>query len=289
MVKAFRPIPYDKLFTVNNQQFYAYPKPPLVGCEAHLTLLQLVGKNKHFLIKIMNNELEEKQLGDAKHRFYHTIKNRMTIQHDNIIKIVSGGMQLPNLKGENDYQGHPYILLEYFESEGILSAAKKYSLEKRVDVLIQLAKAIQLLHQKQLVFRDLTGKNVLVSKQGKVKLCDHTGILWNEALRDRFFPGEACYWIPEIVAHKDIKEIPYSLASDIYSFGLLAYKVFLKFDTSMSVNEHENYKLTLFPGFYSLIKGLFSGTFEPNPKNRPTIEEAITILTAFQSSLKAFN
>lgn len=102
-------------------------------------------------------------------------------------------------------------------------------LAKRLLVAYDIAQAIQYLHQRNIIFRDLKPQNIGFDVRGDVKIFDF-------GLALELFPGQqmdnglylllggnvgtAIYMAPEVA-----KNQPYNLSADIYSFGILLWQI----------------------------------------------------------------
>ncbi|XP_065827669.1 RAC-beta serine/threonine-protein kinase-like isoform X2 [Oscarella lobularis] len=85
--------------------------------------------------------------------------------------------------------------------------------------------ALQFLHGKNIIYRDLKPRNVLIDRRGHIKLCD-MGIAREfqnvEDGRPSSFAGTVPYIAPEV-----LQEIPYNEAIDFWSLGILTYELLM--------------------------------------------------------------
>ena len=88
-----------------------------------------------------------------------------SLDHPNIARIYDAGM---------DEQGRPYLALEYVEGEAIDVYCKNQnsSMGERLQLILQVARAVAHAHARLVVHRDLKPANILVTAQGQVRLLD---------------------------------------------------------------------------------------------------------------------
>jgi serine/threonine protein kinase len=106
--------------------------------------------------------------------------------------------------------------LDQLLDEGPVSA------ERAAMILDQLASALATAHEKGVVHRDLKAANVMVSKDDHVWVMDFG--LARDLERDPSFSGPVgtpAYWAPEQALGE-----PATPAADMYSFGVVAYRLF---------------------------------------------------------------
>lgn len=84
----------------------------------------------------------------------------------------------------------------------------------------QVIKAVEFLHENNLIHRDIKPENILLTKNDKVKLCDFGCCVDIKQGYRETFCGTFEYMAPEI-----IKELPYNQAVDIWSLGILLYEL----------------------------------------------------------------
>lgn len=104
-----------------------------------------------------------------------------------------------------------------------LQEAGQFSVELIVDVLCQMASGLQAIHQAGILHRDLKPDNVMISKDNQVKIGD-----FGVAVRCVERQPESC---TEIVGTIDylspeyLRSGKYTISSDIYAFGIMAYEL----------------------------------------------------------------
>ena len=150
-------------------------------------------------------------------------KNALSrLQHPNIARLLDGGIT-PD--------GSPYFIMEYVEGTPIHRYCDEhnFSLNKRLDLFMQVCEAVQHAHAKLVIHRDLKPDNILVTASGKVKVMDFgiAKMLSPDGENDPDNPGITQQG--QIVASFDIAA-PEQLSSgestvrtDVYGLGALLY------------------------------------------------------------------
>lgn len=102
---------------------------------------------------------------DYLNRFYREARSTGTLQHPNIVTVYDLG----------DQDSVPYLVMEYLEGEPldkIIASRRDLSLADRLDIIIQVCDGLQYAHQHGVVHRDIKPGNIMVLKDGNVKLVD---------------------------------------------------------------------------------------------------------------------
>ncbi|RMG43439.1 MAG: serine/threonine protein kinase [Candidatus Dadabacteria bacterium] len=183
------------------------------------TALKLLHKN-------ISNELRHVR------RFRNEVIVARKLSHPNIVRIYDFG------KTDN---GRCYITMEYIDGKSLYEMIpeepdKFMELGDVVSILIDVARALSFAHSKNVIHRDLKPDNVLISREGEVKLTDF-GIA--RSLDDDMrltatgeMVGTAYYMSPEQLRGGEIDH-----RSDIYALGIVAYEMI----TGERPFNHENY------------------------------------------------
>ena len=142
---------------------------------------------------------------------------------------ISGKLNHPGIVSVFDvgeYDGQPFIVMEYLESSNLddwLSVNKGISLEKALEIILQIVKALEYAHGKGVIHRDIKPSNILIDAAEKVKLTDF-GVAYQCEIDDcqgeQAIAGTPFYMAPEQLmgAKPDEK-------SDLYSCGVLLYQM----------------------------------------------------------------
>ncbi|MEM7357186.1 MAG: serine/threonine-protein kinase, partial [Acidobacteriota bacterium] len=144
------------------------------------------------------------------------------LDHPNIGKLLDGG---------STAEGRPYLVMELITGQRIDEYCARYQLtiHQRLDLFLDVCAAVAYAHRNLVVHRDIKPTNILVTDDGTPKLLDF-GIaklldptdfpLTIEATETGLRPMTPPYASPE-----QIQGQPITTASDVYSLGVLLYKL----------------------------------------------------------------
>jgi len=142
----------------------------------------------------------------------------MQLRHDNIVRTYEHGVST---------KGEPYLVMEWVEGEGLnfLVETRSPKLDgNRVNVLNQLCDAVQYLHDNKWLHRDLCTRNVMMDKDGVLKLIDFGLTIPYTAV---FTSGGNRTGTSDILAPEIIKRKPIDHRVDVFALGVTAWEVFL--------------------------------------------------------------
>ena len=172
-------------------------------------------------IKIVSIDAPEKFV----HRFQIEARANAQLDHPNIVKIYDFG-QLED--------GKIFIAMEYLDGISLSDRIKKtegsgVTLKEAISILFQISRALETSHQKGVIHRDIKPSNVMLVKDenskpickvldfGTAKLKDNEE---QQLTRTGAALGTPAYMSPEAVKGKKP-----DTASDVYSFGCLAFEL----------------------------------------------------------------
>ena len=169
------------------------------------------------VIKIVDGILSNQH----KYRFQQERKILAKLQHPNIAQIVDAG-------SVNSQQY--FLIMEYIDGKNIDSYCREnnLTLKNRIELFIDVCKAVQFAHRNLIVHRDIKPSNVIVDKRGTVKLLDF-GIA--KMLADDELEGDALtkthmrLMTPDYASPEQVRGEEVTTASDIYSLGALLYQI----------------------------------------------------------------
>ena len=139
------------------------------------------------------------------------------LNHPNIIHVIDRGID----------DAVPYFVMEFVEGThlGIIIAERRYDFPQKVDVIIQMCKALAYAHKNGVIHLDIKPANILIDTEGNVMVADF-GIAHlfgsADAAHNSTVMGTPSYMSPEQKAGTD----GVTMASDIYSLGVVMYELF---------------------------------------------------------------
>jgi serine/threonine-protein kinase len=170
--------------------------------------------NRTVCVKILTPEGASDK--ETRARFLAEAKMSAGLVHDNIIRIFDYGEQ----------DGKPYIVMEFLTGGDLRSAiseGKTGDVASQLRILLQGARALQYVHQQQLIHRDIKPDNLHVDSSGRVRLMDF-GIAKSQDLhltKTGYQVGTPYYMSPEQIMGE-----PATDRVDIYAYGIMMFELF---------------------------------------------------------------
>ena len=144
-----------------------------------------------------------------------------SLEHPNIARLYDAGL---------DDQGRPYLAIEYVEGIRITHYCQENELDtrRRVQLFMQVLAAVQYAHTRLVLHRDLKPGNILVNRNGDVRLLDF-GIA---KLIEETLPDDEPDLItmtraltPRYASPEQLRGERLTLVSDVYSLGVILYEL----------------------------------------------------------------
>lgn len=149
-------------------------------------------------------------------RFHREAMNATSLVHPNIVNIYDVGEE------DNIY----YIVMEYVSGETLKQYIQKHSpipLEKVIDIMLQITSGISHAHQNNIIHRDIKPQNILLDKDGNVKITDFgiaIALTSTTITHTNSVMGSVHYISPE-QARGGIS----TKKSDIYALGIVMFEL----------------------------------------------------------------
>nr|WP_298717310.1 serine/threonine-protein kinase [uncultured Steroidobacter sp.] len=144
------------------------------------------------------------------------------LEHPNIARLIDGGAT---------EEGVPYLVMELIAGQPIdvYCEQRQLSIEQRVRLFLQVCAAVSFAHQRLVVHRDLKPGNILVTAEGTVKLLDF-GIAKLLETEPATAPSDMTathvrVMTLEYASPEQVRGDPITTASDVYSLGVVLYRL----------------------------------------------------------------
>jgi serine/threonine protein kinase len=193
------------------------------------------------------------------------------LNHPNIVKIYSF-METPNTL---------YFVLEYVEHGSLAGLLKKYGVFPEhliASYTEQMLRGLKYLHEEGIIHRDIKGDNILITKDGKVKLADFgTAKLEDAEKKTQTVVGTPYWMAPEVIEMSACGP-----TSDIWSLGCTVIELltgappyFELGPMSALFNIVEDRHPPLPDNLSDLLRSFLKVCFKKDPRQRPTATELV--------------
>lgn len=141
-----------------------------------------------------------------------------TLDHPGIVRLLDGG---------TTPDGLPYLVMEHVEGASISTYSRDLSIRQRVELVVQVANALQYAHQKLVVHRDVKPSNILVDARGIPKLLDFgiAKVLDIRSERESATRTGMAMFTPEYASPEQVRGETITVASDVYALGAVLYEL----------------------------------------------------------------
>jgi eukaryotic-like serine/threonine-protein kinase len=172
-------------------------------------------------------------------RFRRERRILASLAHPHIAKLLDGGQTT---------EGRPYFVMEYVEGRPLdrFCDEQRLTVAERIDLFMRVCGAVQYAHRRLVVHRDVKPANILVTRDGEVRLLDF-------GIARLLSPDEAgdegpltrpmtLVLTPEYASPEQVLGQPVAIASDVYQLGLVLYDL-LTGERAQPVSEHTPHAL----------------------------------------------
>lgn len=205
-----------------------------------------------------------------------------SMRHPNIVSFMGYYQTGPDL----------YIITE-FVANGTLRAMVKnrdveLSWKQRHRIALDIACALAYLHSRNVIFRDLKSKNVLIDEYNRAKICDFGFARTTESLRGAkamTLCGTDDWMAPEVILGME-----YDALADVFSYGIVLFELITREKVSLALqrspmdafdlDEAKTRKLIQGTGCPSQFSDLAFLCCKYDPRNRPDFVTIVDTLWA---------
>ena len=215
--------------------------------------------NELIALKILNKSSIIK--ANQKPHIYNEFKILQTIEHPSIISFLS-------LNQDEKYMYFAFEFIPGGELFNLLKVENKFPLEKAQFYAGQIVFVLEYLHSKNIIYRNLKPENILINKNGYLKITDFE---LSKNIEDRTYTmcGTPGYLAPEIILNKG-----YGLSVDWWAFGILLYEMICgvdPFSDGDTMKTYENIlegKIKFSSDFDDKSRSLIKHLLEPDLSKR---------------------
>ena len=154
---------------------------------------------------------------DFRRRFETEGQFLAALRHPNITNLLDGGLSSG---------GHPYLAIEYVEGEALDAYCDRHrlSIDARLHLFLQVTDAVEYAHRNLILHRDLKPGNVLVNREGQVKLLDFgTASLLGGG--PNVTATLARMLTPRYASPEQLRGERPGVAGDVFSLGVILYEL----------------------------------------------------------------
>ncbi|KMP77365.1 hypothetical protein TU62_04665 [Bacillus cereus] len=224
---------------------------------------------------------------------------RTRLQHqESLHRILSGAVPIPNVDPYFEVNDYGYLPLEYIEGENLKTLILNFykngswdsmNVDKQLQLLTYLRKiikAINQLHDKGYIHRDLTGSNIWIGKDKQVYLID---LELTHAIDDEspaFCLGTPGFMSPD----QNQKKTP-TFADDIYALGCVMVLLFTGLDPNhvlfVNKNDLKNRLNELLKSVPDNVTEMITNCLHADSLIRPNLKNIKLILESYISILNS--
>lgn len=166
---------------------------------------------------IRKGAFPDEQMDPMIERFRREARALAKLDHPNIVKVLDYG----------DYEGSPYLVMDYLEGATLKEVKKPLKLSTAVRLIRPVAEALDYVHRKGLLHRDVKPSNIMLTRDERVILTDFGIAKWigddgNQATLTGTGVGIGT---PEYMAPEQGRGKGVDARSDLYSLSIVFYEL----------------------------------------------------------------
>lgn len=249
-------------------------------------LKKKLGEGRSKVYSVIDSEFPEKEIAikilppdvplEERSAFRQEYFTLQKLDHPNIIKAYDLGIVLTTDEHEQDENievGSLFITLERFDSDELLDYPALADEDKLISIIKQICSVLYYLHQSNYIYYDLKPQNILVSTVKDypvIKIIDLGFARYILSEYEQTIRGTAEYIAPEI-----LKKDSHDHSVDLYSLGIILYRIIYGCFPFSAKNELDIYKAQIesnfeFPetGYSQQLFDVVKRLLKKNPEER---------------------
>ena len=172
------------------------------------------GFDQRVAVKLIRSQERSSQLRE---RFEQERQILASLEHPSIARLFDGG----------EAGGQPWFAMELVDGRPIeaFCLETRAGLDARLRLFLETARAVAFAHRNLVVHRDIKSSNVLVDRDGQVKLLDFGIARFVEPDVAELTLTDQRMLTPEFASPEQVQGLPVTTASDVYQLGHLLYRL----------------------------------------------------------------
>jgi serine/threonine-protein kinase len=183
-----------------------------------------------------------------------------TLNHPSVLKIIP----------VEEQKSRPYIVMEFLEGRTLADLLKEVKPLPEADaaaIASRICDALDYMHSQNVVHRDLKPQNIMLCRDGSIRIMDFGIAKSSQARRMTFVGFTPAMGTPDYMAPEQVQGKRGDERTDIYSLGAILYEM----ATGLTLFEGENPYVVM----NSRLTGDPPAPRKVNPKLTPVLEEII--------------
>ncbi|MEZ6185688.1 MAG: serine/threonine-protein kinase [Planctomycetota bacterium] len=183
------------------------------GAMANVYLARHESLRREVVVKVLTRESAAKER--TVRRFFREARAAARMEHPNLVMVHDVGTR--------DESTH-YMVMQYVDGEDLekfVQRRGRIPFEEATRIVISVAQALQVAHASQVVHRDVKAENILITRDGKVKLTDF-GLAKDYTVESMTYEG-AFVGTPLYMAHEIGRIDRIDGRADVFSLGMVFY------------------------------------------------------------------
>jgi serine/threonine protein kinase len=183
------------------------------------------------------------------------------LNHPHIIHVIDKGVTS---------KGRPYFVMEFVEGMTLEEAINlgKLDLPRKLDVLVQICKALGYAHKNGVIHRDIKPGNILIDPESQVRVVDFGIAHFYDAAKaggllveSSEIMGTSAYMAPELLQSAEAA----SIRSDLFALGIVMYELFTGVQPQGDIPPPTQFE----PDLPAELSSIILKCLEENPDDRP--------------------